>query len=319
METQSPPIAFILIQVGNYLITLLCLWHLWRKERALAFSMAAAILFGYLVEYSQVTQCVAKILFPDQPVVVPYDYPYALVMLPGPVPLGICLSWGLIISAVMQTAAYLLPDSDTQRLGMSRFKLFCLRAFIGGFLAISIDFALDPSLVKMGFWVWHIEPQLWFGIPWSNFIGWFVIVFCFATAQQVGFLWFPPGSKGVSGDFLVAFLAIVPAFVLFVIIMVGWVLLTGINPQKLPETLLVAVFYCFFAVSVIRYLFKYRRDRDFDLFVVLGPFYLYGWSVITLFSTGLYLDYPPLIIIAPVVCGLGVIGFLWPYLDTLKK
>ncbi len=311
----SPPLSFILIQVGNYLITLVCLWHCWRKERALAFTMASAIVFGYMVEYSQVTQCVAKILFPHQPVVIPYDYPYALVMLPGPVPLGICLSWGIIISAVMQTAKYLLPDTHPEGL----LNKFLIRSFIGGFLAISIDFALDPSLVKMGFWVWNIEPRLWYGIPWSNFIGWFVIVGCFSTTIQLGYHWFKPGTKGTLVDFLVAFGALIPAFILFVIIMIGWLAVTNFNPQKYPETLLVAVFYGICVIPVIFRLFKYKSDNKFDLFVILGPFYLYIWSLIALFITGLYLDYPTLVVVAPVMCGLGAIGFLWTYRDTLTK
>ena len=46
-------------------------------------------------------------------------------------------------------------------------------AFVG-FSALAMaawDLALDPKMVAWGFWVWA-EPGGYFGIPWSNFIGW---------------------------------------------------------------------------------------------------------------------------------------------------
>jgi putative membrane protein len=46
-------------------------------------------------------------------------------------------------------------------------------AFVG-FSALAMtawDLALDPQMVAWGFWIWA-EPGGYFGIPWSNFIGW---------------------------------------------------------------------------------------------------------------------------------------------------
>jgi putative membrane protein len=46
-------------------------------------------------------------------------------------------------------------------------------AFVG-FSALAMtawDLALDPQMVDWGFWIWA-EPSGYFGIPWSNFIGW---------------------------------------------------------------------------------------------------------------------------------------------------
>lgn len=38
------------------------------------------------------------------------------------------------------------------------------------------DLYLDPQMVERGFWIWA-QPSGYFGIPWSNYVGWFVTAF----------------------------------------------------------------------------------------------------------------------------------------------
>ncbi len=299
--SDSSRLAFNLIQIGNYAIAVYVLTSAWKRERPMAIIMLAAMIYGYLVEYSQVTQSVAILLFPDQPVVVPYSYPFALVMLPGPVPLGICLSWGIVIFAAMKTASLLVPVAEQAGIGG-----FILRSMIAGFLAVSIDLALDPSLVKLGFWVWHTEPQLWFGVPWNNFIAWFVIVSCFSFVQAFGHYRF---ARGRVFDFVIAGLALIPAFILFVILMVAWVVLA----EQFSETLLVAAFFGLCLAVVLLHFLGFRRNHDFEFYVVLGPFYLYLWSLIAIIVTRLDRDFPTFVLVAPLLCLIGVAVFLWPY------
>lgn len=49
-----------------------------------------------------------------------------------------------------------------------------------------LDTAMDPLQVYAGAWRWEI-PGPYFGVPWGNFVGWFVIVFlasvCFRTLE----------------------------------------------------------------------------------------------------------------------------------------
>ena len=54
--------------------------HAWRRQRDLFWVIPAAVLFGFLIEYSQVSKAVP-----------PYHYTEALLALPGPVPLGVVL------------------------------------------------------------------------------------------------------------------------------------------------------------------------------------------------------------------------------------
>lgn len=36
------------------------------------------------------------------------------------------------------------------------------------------DLFLDPQMVSWGYWVW-VQPQGYFGIPWINYLGWFLV------------------------------------------------------------------------------------------------------------------------------------------------
>ena len=49
-------------------------------------------------------------------------------------------------------------------------------------LLVCLDLIVDPVLVSIGFWEWEghkISNELslssWFGIPWSNYLGWFLV------------------------------------------------------------------------------------------------------------------------------------------------
>ena len=88
----NPSDSFVALQVANYLLTAGLLVHAWRHDRSLFWVMPAAIAYGFVVEYSQVSKAVT-----------PYHYTQALVALPGPVPLGVVLSWGTILYAVLAT------------------------------------------------------------------------------------------------------------------------------------------------------------------------------------------------------------------------
>lgn len=50
------------------------------------------------------------------------------------------------------------------------------RAFFGAFFLVSFDFILDPVAVSLGVWEWK-ESGIFFGVPWKNFLGWFLVGF----------------------------------------------------------------------------------------------------------------------------------------------
>lgn len=46
------------------------------------------------------------------------------------------------------------------------------RAWQTGLACVLLDLVLDPVAVRLGLWTWH-QPGAWFGIPYTNFLGWF--------------------------------------------------------------------------------------------------------------------------------------------------
>lgn len=92
----------------------------------------------------------------------PYTYTAALAPLLGGVPLIIPLAWLMMLPPAWAVAAAI-----TSKWRGVRFILVSAAAFTAW------DLFLDPQMVGWGYWVWQ-EPSGYFGIPWTNFLGWFV-------------------------------------------------------------------------------------------------------------------------------------------------
>lgn len=81
------------------------------------------------------------------------------------VPIAIGFAWVMVIA----TGHAILSKLATQHP--------LVRALIGGLLALVMDLILDPVAFEVkGYWIWH-EPGLYYNIPWTNFLGWFLIAF----------------------------------------------------------------------------------------------------------------------------------------------
>jgi uncharacterized membrane protein len=97
----------------------------------------------------------------------PADFPFNL----GGVPTWVPIGWGGIIYAATWTARRL-------QLGVVP------RAIAAAFLVASIDFSLDPVAKLLGFWVWEYKTVNFFGVPYDNFNGWYLIVFVYALSAS---------------------------------------------------------------------------------------------------------------------------------------
>lgn len=91
-----------------------------------------------------------------------YSYTEALAPLVGAVPLVVPLAWLMMLPPAWAVAAAITRESAGWR-----FVLVSAAAFT------TWDLFLDPQMVGWGYWVWH-EPSGYFGIPWVNFLGWFL-------------------------------------------------------------------------------------------------------------------------------------------------
>ena len=55
---------------------------------------------------------------------------------------------------------------------------------LDGLLVVAIDLLMDPMMVKVGNWQW-IGGGIYYGIPFGNFWGWFIVVVCSSGAFRV--------------------------------------------------------------------------------------------------------------------------------------
>ncbi len=106
-----------------------------------------------------------------------YPYgPYAYLSLSGPwvfglVPVFILVAWLNITFLAMATT--------TLALGRSRLWL----AFVDGAVAVSWDAMVDPLAVHAGYWTWFAPGGL-YGVPLTNFLGWFLVVTLLSMAVR---------------------------------------------------------------------------------------------------------------------------------------
>ncbi len=95
------------------------------------------------------------------------QYQYSALLQPQVlgVPLWIPLAWLMMLPPSWAVAAGILGTRANRRLAFALVSAAALTAW---------DLLLDPQMVAWGFWNWN-TPSGYFGIPWSNYLGWLVI------------------------------------------------------------------------------------------------------------------------------------------------
>jgi uncharacterized membrane protein len=123
-----------------------------------------------------------------------YYAPRPPLMVAGLVPIQTPLSWSVILYTCDALTDIIFPES---------FRVFCARtgrfvyscilglgaALFNGLEATGLDMIMDPISAGHS-WYWTTQGQ-YFGIPLSNFLGWFMVAFVStATARTIG-VWLP--------------------------------------------------------------------------------------------------------------------------------
>ncbi len=282
---------FIAIQTGNYLIAIILLIYAWKNNRQLAWLMISGVLMGYAIEFSQTSQ---------QPPL--YHYTQALIWLPGQVPLGIVLSWASIFFALFSTLKALNPPT-------------WLAPLIAGLIAVGLDLITDPAFVSLGFWVWK-EPVGWFGIPWFNYMGWFLIVASFVWGSNLANKYLKPQNHSILWQITRAFSPVIFTFSIFVPIML--VYMWAFNTHGyISQQVVVGGFFTLVGLLVLINIPRLKRDNAINYWALLIPVYLILVSFLILYFSNLHKSYEELTIIFPVISILVMAFFLWPSLNLL--
>jgi len=87
------------------------------------------------------------------------------------VPLIIPIAWFMMLPPSWVIAQTLMNDVKKHTITYS-----LLFAGISGLAITAWDLFLDPQMVDWGFWIWD-NPVGYFGIPWTNYLGWILTAF----------------------------------------------------------------------------------------------------------------------------------------------
>jgi|GEM_PF-1691953 len=283
--------SLYLFDIGYYVLTFICLRYAIKQGFTTVLTLMSGNVFGFIIEYFAVVS--------NPPT---YQYNFFIVKLPGPVPLGAVLGWGLIFFAVTEVAK------------LSKLPWYA-QPLYAGLLATCIDLFLDPIVVFIGFWTWKVPVQ-WFGIPWANYTGWVVIVGSFAFFQQLGYKRFPPGEKKWR-DFLIAFGAAIPAFAVVYAFQMSFLWLS--SQPWVSQPLLVGIIFGIFLSIMASFVPKIKRDNSLIKEVLMVPGFFAAWSLPMLYISGLDKAYQPLVLVFPAIMFLTALGFIWPSLDNILK
>ena len=278
-----PETAFLLVELGAYILAIGCLRHAWVRGRSRLLGLVVGMIYGVLLEYGAIITFHA------------YVYGHFLIMIFGAVPLCIGVSWGMIIYTAMETS--------------DRFALpWYLRPILDALLALTIDLSMDAIAIRLGFWRWG-QAGPWFGVPLGNFYAWFIVVFGFSLLLRLGRIWSLGGPLALLGDVAVAILAILLSVMgLSTLLRPAYALIA----QGAWAWLIISVLLGGSALLAIWAARRTRRDQPLDLVLLSVPLFFHVFAFGALLVRGMYRQAPALIAISALMLGAGLLLHLWP-------
>lgn len=94
-----------------------------------------------------------------------YDYTERFAPSVFGVPIAIGFAWIMVVATSHVAARWMFPKGGV------------LYALAGGIGAVIMDLIIDPVAYQVkGYWIWE-DTGWYYGIPWTNFFGWFVVSF----------------------------------------------------------------------------------------------------------------------------------------------
>jgi uncharacterized membrane protein len=162
-------------ELMTYFIVGLLLYHGYRKYGAK--KIALYFLGGFLLTVCEENFMILKGFFTDSALYSErtYFYNYHLfVIWIAAVPLAVMASWFILTYSSFQIAERVIPENT------NRFLL--KRLLLAGWLGMSIDFVIDPIVIRDFRWIWlnDLDKTVWFlQVPITNYLGFFMLVISF--------------------------------------------------------------------------------------------------------------------------------------------
>ncbi len=217
-----------------------------------------------------------------------YQYGHFLMMI-GDIPLCIGLGWGIVIDFSMRF---------TDRFHLAQ----PIRPIAAALMGLSIDLALDVIAIRVGLWHWtgvQLDQQ-WFGVPWANFVGWFMVIWSYA-----GCIWALRSWQGRSGrEWLYPPLGLVLSLVVLLVASVAYPAMSASIGSGLTPILLIVGCLVLVACSSPR-LVPGQLQPPMALLI---PIAFHGFAVFVGIRAGIFAQQPVLAAVEVLVftIGLGV-------------
>jgi hypothetical protein len=325
----------------------------WRRSKYLFFAFMIGTLFTYWSEFSMVrvgTYYYGELLYADGGANLPTWEPNPFLLqfvatlppvtnptkrgceedYPRRIPLGIMFMEGVLLLAFFRTS-YLL--------GLKWY----IAPFLDALACVNLDALLDPVVARtvycslagtgpeftgLTFWTWRsteVNPGWFFGIPYVNYVAWFMAVWAFSMSYRLVAKWMgvddvadpPPNPTPPSpGNFLADFPKAIIALIVLVLMLIVLVATIGFAFGRRPgdfawQSSIMAAIMLVSAGVVVVWGRPFRRDADFVWQLCLPQLFVFAFclaGLIHLWSTRSVL-WP----VAVVTTALGVFYAVAPY------
>ncbi|MEP7286664.1 MAG: carotenoid biosynthesis protein [Chloroflexota bacterium] len=278
---------FIFFEIGVYICFIACLWHAKGQSWYRVAEILFAAVYGLLLEILTIKQFSS------------YHYGHFLIMI-FDTPLAVALGWAAIIYSTMEFADRLdMPDY--------------VRPILGALLALNVDIVLDPVAGRMGMWTWtQLGPNdQWFGVPWGNFFGWFVVILSYSGLLRILRRW---QTNQILRWLYIPVSFIVSLILVLVLDQLYLVFSTAINNGFVGIATCVVVSLIIFVVCRPR-----MMAGDFELDIVAVPLVFHVLTASAGIYYGYYFQNPALGIISLIMAVLGIIVAFSPWWATRQR
>ncbi len=164
-----------------YTLTILVLIHSYKFRglyKTLIFFFGAILVGGYIENFASISGS--------------YYYPkIEFILFYNECPFDICLGWFiisyccgffshiLIYNGQGSFPAWGIGSDLERRVDRQYIKMIIFRSAFAAYIAVNFDFFMDPVAVENEWWIWQTYNYYILGVPLTNYIGWFLIVFWF--------------------------------------------------------------------------------------------------------------------------------------------
>lgn len=171
----------IVYEMLVYILAAVCIYHGFKKFgrwKTLLFFFGSFFYTGFEENIMIISGKIAPTIIPEFPPTYAFNYQNYVLWI-GAVPFVVFVAWFVIAYSSVHIAFYIFKSGIWKQ------------AALGGLIAMEMDMLIDPVAVRYAWWGWFPEASqaIWIlgdpnignlGIPISNFMGWFALIFFFA-------------------------------------------------------------------------------------------------------------------------------------------